>query len=159
MLNFAEQTGSGAVIVVWSFLSKLPFTTYIICTNHRHAANYSLLLSSHTRTPNRHPFTNKQTFQHQALYYITSLCSGPCCHMPCCSINATKKVHSIQQSWAWAWAWAWAAILITNIHIFTLELFLFILLLFYKKDLQLKQHVSISYKKESHHSRIPPSLF
>ena len=24
MLNFAEQTGSGAVIVVWSFLTKTP---------------------------------------------------------------------------------------------------------------------------------------
>ena len=29
MLNFAEQTGSGAVIVVWSFLSLPPLLRYI----------------------------------------------------------------------------------------------------------------------------------
>ena len=30
MLNFAEQTGSGAVIVVWSFLLSKEATEYII---------------------------------------------------------------------------------------------------------------------------------
>jgi hypothetical protein len=29
MLNFAEQTGSGAVIVVWSFLRKDTFSAYL----------------------------------------------------------------------------------------------------------------------------------
>ena len=29
MLNFAEQTGSGAVIVVWSFLLNLSILKYI----------------------------------------------------------------------------------------------------------------------------------
>jgi hypothetical protein len=30
MLNFAEQTGSGAVIVVWSFLHVKTLLTYLI---------------------------------------------------------------------------------------------------------------------------------
>ena len=28
MLNFAEQTGSGAVIIVWSFLASQPISLY-----------------------------------------------------------------------------------------------------------------------------------
>jgi hypothetical protein len=32
MLNFAEQTGSGAVIVVWSFLLVRAFFGYLIGT-------------------------------------------------------------------------------------------------------------------------------
>jgi hypothetical protein len=32
MLNFAEQTGSGAVIVVWSFLLSHDFFGYMIGT-------------------------------------------------------------------------------------------------------------------------------
>jgi hypothetical protein len=37
MLNFAEQTGSGAVMIVWSFLSAddLP-TVYIPCRTNPH---------------------------------------------------------------------------------------------------------------------------
>ena len=32
MLNFAEQTGSGAVMLVWSFPSKSSHCCYIYCT-------------------------------------------------------------------------------------------------------------------------------
>jgi hypothetical protein len=35
MLNFAEQTGSGAVIVVWSFLRKDTFSCYTISAQLR----------------------------------------------------------------------------------------------------------------------------
>jgi hypothetical protein len=35
MLNFAEQTGSGAVIVVWSFLRKDTFFGYTISAQIR----------------------------------------------------------------------------------------------------------------------------
>jgi hypothetical protein len=35
MLNFDEQTGSGAVIVVWSFLRSVMFVSYMNSTQIR----------------------------------------------------------------------------------------------------------------------------
>ena len=63
MLNFAEQTGSGAVIVVWSFLSYRSPLCYItiydkIHSNHQNSLKNSThqnLLKTHTLPPSTVP--------------------------------------------------------------------------------------------------------
>ena len=60
MLNFAEQTGSGAVIVVWSFLFNNFFALYI-------AAAYWARPTTHFRLPTQQTF-----YPHIYLLYSTN---------------------------------------------------------------------------------------
>ena len=84
MLNFAEQTGSGAVIVVWSFLSLPPLLRYIThtyifffspTTYYLFTFSYLILSSfSHpiTKQPSLHifyPYISSHLFTITLLYF------------------------------------------------------------------------------------------
>ena len=57
MLNFAEQTGSGAVIVVWSFLFVRDILQIIKLTNCRCPARQAFVRNGCSRT---HPLASTQ---------------------------------------------------------------------------------------------------
>ncbi len=59
MLNFAEQTGSGAVIVVWSFLRGPDgFLYYKVPNKHKQAKNRTgIPMASGHRDPGHKPTT------------------------------------------------------------------------------------------------------
>ena len=46
MLNFAEQTGSSAVMIVWSFLANLPTMLYMYARKYLNATESSFLINS-----------------------------------------------------------------------------------------------------------------
>jgi hypothetical protein len=83
MLNFAEQTGSGAVIVVWSFLLLRAFFGYLIGTVSAISLKTSLRLQYRMTRPN--------------VQYIDANCTVCLCHTysTYTYIYASYSVHAV----------------------------------------------------------------